>query len=461
MVGLSALAGRARRARASGRSRKASRHAFTTPINKVKDDASSRPRVEPGPRVRRASAGARDPRPHYGRGSRWTVCGARAAQRGQTTVEWLALMVGLAALITVLAGNDVWRQVGRPGRRGRPPSSAQAATRSARSTRSSGHEQVPPRGGGRARRRVLRRPPAMKAALIPARTNHTRARLARARPGHRQLAGGHGRRRGPGGRARPRAALAGAEITSASRTSSPRSAAAPSRSATTPPPSIPTSPTAATCVVSERSGEGGSHGHRLLGQGRREGQAHHPPHRRRQGLGHRGGRQRDRPGGGDPAGAQVRHRRRLRRQHHGGRQRQGRRQAQGQRPVTWVFDSEAKAHEFAQIVANKARDAALDTNPITGIGRRIIGVGEDRPIPAPSIYGLEGGARIFGEAEGGAGPLSGKAEGEIGPSIGGRYDTRSHETTVYFKVNGSGRRAARCWRRSAAAGWARPSCSSR
>ena len=112
--------------------------------------------------------------------------------------------------------------------------------------------------------------------------------------------------------------------------------------------------------------------------------------------------------------------------------------AVGNGSVTWVFPNEDKAHEFAQIVANKARDAALDTNPITGIGRRIIGVGEDRPIPAPSIFGLEGGARIFGDAEGGAGPLSGSAEGEIGPSIGGRYDANSHQTTVYFKLNASG-----------------------
>src|SRR5512133_2741069 len=112
--------------------------------------------------------------------------------------------------------------------------------------------------------------------------------------------------------------------------------------------------------------------------------------------------------------------------------------AVGNGQVTWVFPNEDKAHEFAQIVANKARDAALDTNPITGIGRRIIGVGEDRPIPAPSIFGLEGGVRLFGNAEGGAGPLSGKAEGEIGPSIGGRYDANSHQTTGYFKLNASG-----------------------
>jgi hypothetical protein len=111
----------------------------------------------------------------------------------------------------------------------------------------------------------------------------------------------------------------------------------------------------------------------------------------------------------------------------------------GNGSVTWAFDNEQQAHEFAQIVANKARDAALDTNPITGIGRRILGIGEDRPIPAPSIFGLEGGARIFGSAEGGAGPLSGNAEGEIGPSIGGRYDARSHQTTVYFSMNASGK----------------------
>jgi hypothetical protein len=111
----------------------------------------------------------------------------------------------------------------------------------------------------------------------------------------------------------------------------------------------------------------------------------------------------------------------------------------GSGSMTWEFNSEADAHEFAEIVANHARDAALDTNPITGIGRHIVGVDEDRPIPAPSIFGLEGGVRIFGEAEGGAGPLSGKAEGEIGPSVGGRYDTRTGDTTLYFKVAGSGK----------------------
>jgi hypothetical protein len=37
---------------------------------------------------------------------------ARCA-RGQTTVEWLAIMVGLTALITVLAGSDIWSQAGQ------------------------------------------------------------------------------------------------------------------------------------------------------------------------------------------------------------------------------------------------------------------------------------------------------------------------------------------------------------
>jgi hypothetical protein len=36
---------------------------------------------------------------------------ARSA-RGQTTVEWLAVMVGFVALVTVLAGSDVWSQAG-------------------------------------------------------------------------------------------------------------------------------------------------------------------------------------------------------------------------------------------------------------------------------------------------------------------------------------------------------------
>lgn len=35
------------------------------------------------------------------------------SERGQTTVEWLALMVSFVALITVLAGSDVWSQAGQ------------------------------------------------------------------------------------------------------------------------------------------------------------------------------------------------------------------------------------------------------------------------------------------------------------------------------------------------------------
>lgn len=33
--------------------------------------------------------------------------------RGQTTVEWLVVMVGFAALVTVLAGDDIWARAGQ------------------------------------------------------------------------------------------------------------------------------------------------------------------------------------------------------------------------------------------------------------------------------------------------------------------------------------------------------------
>jgi hypothetical protein len=33
--------------------------------------------------------------------------------RGQTTIEWLAVMVGFTALVTILAGDDVWKQAGK------------------------------------------------------------------------------------------------------------------------------------------------------------------------------------------------------------------------------------------------------------------------------------------------------------------------------------------------------------
>ena len=34
-------------------------------------------------------------------------------ERGQGTVEWIALMVFFVALITLVAGSDVWRQAGQ------------------------------------------------------------------------------------------------------------------------------------------------------------------------------------------------------------------------------------------------------------------------------------------------------------------------------------------------------------
>jgi hypothetical protein len=33
--------------------------------------------------------------------------------RGQTTIEWIALMVGFAALVVILAGDDVWQKAGK------------------------------------------------------------------------------------------------------------------------------------------------------------------------------------------------------------------------------------------------------------------------------------------------------------------------------------------------------------
>ena len=33
--------------------------------------------------------------------------------RGQTTIEWLALMVGFTALVTILGGADVWPKAGK------------------------------------------------------------------------------------------------------------------------------------------------------------------------------------------------------------------------------------------------------------------------------------------------------------------------------------------------------------
>jgi hypothetical protein len=35
------------------------------------------------------------------------------SERGQTTVEWIAVMVALVALVTVLWGGDIWHEAGK------------------------------------------------------------------------------------------------------------------------------------------------------------------------------------------------------------------------------------------------------------------------------------------------------------------------------------------------------------
>ena len=151
-----------------------------------------------------------------------------------------------------------------------------------------------------------------------------------------------------------------------------------------------------------------------------------------------------------------------------GRQRQGRRQGHRQRLADVGVRQPAggqrvRRHRRQQRARRGAGHQPDHRHRPAHLRRR-----RGSPDPgAVDLTGLEGGARLFGDAEGGAGPLSGKAEGEIGPPIGGRYDTRTSETTVYFKVNAvgqAGRRAAqvaRRPRRSARARSSSPSPSTR
>ena len=182
---------------------------------------------------------------------------ARADARGQTTVEWLAVMVGFAALVTVLAGDDIWSQAGQAvvdavnaifgsDRR-------QGLSRSRRSRRSSGARRPGPSrglGGGRApggaRPSHVGTDAPRALAVSPSHTTrHPRTPRLRARPGHHQLAGRSWS---------ASSVLAGALVvalpsaapkssSARRRTWSPRRPAARSRTATTPPRSTPTSPT--------------------------------------------------------------------------------------------------------------------------------------------------------------------------------------------------------------------------
>ena len=234
------------------------------------------------------------------------------------------------------------------------------------------------------------------------------------------------------------------------RTWSRRSAAAPSPIATTPSAVDADVPDPSTCVVSERSGEAGvtvtvfsvKGGAKVTLITRRT--ADGKVYVTVQGGGEIG-LEFGPPAGGEvsiDAGNAGDHR---------GRQRQGRRQgSSATAQLTWAFPNEDKAHEFAEIVANKARDAALDTNPITGIGRRIIGVGEDRDDPGAVDLRPRGRRADLRRRRGRRGPAVGQGRGRDRP-LDRRALRRAHQADDRVlqgqRVGQGGRRAAQAGRR--------------
>ena len=178
-------------------------------------------------------------------------------------------------------------------------------------------------------------------------TRHPRPPRLRARPGHRQLADRHGRPHGARGGARARAAVGGAEA----RLLVPERGRQGQRRRR---PGVQLHrrgrrrrPRAVDLRGQRALGRGGRDRHRRLGQGRRQGQGHHAPHRRRQGLRDRRGRRRDRP----RVRAAGRRRADDRHRQLGDRPRAPTPRAasrlNGNGSLTWVFDSQDEAHEFA------------------------------------------------------------------------------------------------------------------
>ena len=113
MVGLIALAGvLAGLGHVERRRQVADRRVLAT-ARQDQGQGLASPDGRPGPSREAATARARDPRPAPGRGSRVHRLPRARDARGQTTVEWLAVMVGFVALVTVLAGDDIWARAGQ------------------------------------------------------------------------------------------------------------------------------------------------------------------------------------------------------------------------------------------------------------------------------------------------------------------------------------------------------------
>jgi hypothetical protein len=108
----------------------------------------------------------------------------------------------------------------------------------------------------------------------------------------------------------------------------------------------------------------------------------------------------------------------------------------------WIFDSDAEADEFLEIVRNRARDGAI-RGAAPGIGHIVTGLfGEDRDIPDPDIVYVQGGVGAGASGEFGGLLAGGKIGAEGMAVLGTRINRDTGERTVYLEMQNKGEASA-------------------
>lgn len=113
--------------------------------------------------------------------------------------------------------------------------------------------------------------------------------------------------------------------------------------------------------------------------------------------------------------------------------------AQGEAGLVFTFPNDDAANAFSQGLKDKIRDTAIDTaaTPLGALIWEHTG-GSDYHFPSPSEEYVQLGVNgsIRGEENAGAAGVSGEFKGAV--ALGGSYDNKTHEKTIYLKLSGDG-----------------------
>lgn len=105
--------------------------------------------------------------------------------------------------------------------------------------------------------------------------------------------------------------------------------------------------------------------------------------------------------------------------------------------ATWRFGSQEEADEFVEILRNETRDRAVES-AVPLLGRAATALfGEDRPLPEPESYSVEGGPQVKAKVDAGNVAGYGEAGLEGRGVLGVEENPTASERTLYLDASGN------------------------